>query len=33
MEVYDGGVSIKCIDFKRQGDAGYRNEVIGTIGI
>jgi hypothetical protein len=31
MEVYKNAVVLKCIDFKRQGDSGYRNEVIKEI--
>ena len=31
MEVYENAVVLKCIDFKRQGDTGYCNEVIGEI--
>ena len=31
MEVYENAVVLKCIDFKRQGDTGYRNEVIKEI--
>ena len=31
MEVYENAVVLKCIDFKRQSDTGYRNEVIKEI--
>ena len=31
IEVYEHAVVIRCIDFKRQGDSRYRNEVIREI--
>ena len=33
IEVYENGVTIKCIQFKAEGSSQYTNEVIKTIEI
>ena len=31
IEVYENGIVVKCVEFKRQGESSYRNEVVKTI--